>query len=473
MSEGADIEQLLQQAHAREIEKAKAPAGRETRAFPLTEYGNAERLVKLHGRDLRYCHAWHKWYVFDGVRWVEDATADVVRMGKATVRNVYHEAAEASDAKARTMVADWARKSERAAAITAMMKLAESEPDIPVQPHDLDSDHWVLNSLTGTVDLRTGRQRPHCRADLITKLAPVEYNPAAECPRWNRFLAEVFEPHPDVIPFIQRAVGYSLTGDTREECLFLMYGTGRNGKGTFIKTVAAILGDYAGTADFSTFVAKRDEGPRDDIANMRGKRFVSAQESREGAALAESLLKWLTGGDVVRARRLYENSYEFEPTHKIWLATNHKPIIHGTDTAIWSRIKLIPFEVSFEGREDRTLKGALLEELPGILAWAAKGCLEWQAHGLEFPESVLRATAEYRNESDQIGRFTEECCIVGEYATARGGQLYAAYRRWAEAGGEDVLTQTAFGRRLVERGIQKGHSNKGAVYNGIGLRADE
>ena len=172
-----------------------------------------------------------------------------------------------------------------------------------MQPHDLDSDHWVLNSLTGTVDLRTGRQRPHCRADLITKLAPVEYNPAAECPRWNRFLAEVFEPHPDVIPFIQRAVGYSLTGDTREECLFLMYGTGRNGKGTFIKTVAAILGDYAGTADFSTFVAKRDEGPRDDIANMRGKRFVSAQESREGAALAESLLKWLTGGDVVRARR--------------------------------------------------------------------------------------------------------------------------------------------------------------------------
>src|ERR1039458_5355848 len=194
-------------------------------------------------------------------------------------------------------------------------------------------------------------------------------------------------------------------GNTREECLFLLYGIGRNGKGTFIKTLTEMLGDYAGTADFSTFVQRTgDGGPRDDIANMKGRHMVSAQESREGASLAESIIKWLTGGDLVRARRIYENSFEFQPTHKIWLASNHKPAVRGTDAAIWSRIKLIPFAVSFEGREDRGLKDALREELPGILAWSVQGCVLWQKDGLQFPETVTKATEEYRAENDQVGR---------------------------------------------------------------------
>ena len=169
---------------------------------------------------------------------------------------------------------------------------------------------------------------------------------------------------------------------------------------------------------------------------MMGKRFVSAQESREGAALAESLVKWLTGGDRVRARRLYENSYEFDPTHKVWLATNHKPVIRGTDPAIWSRLKLVPFEVSFEGREDKTLKQALLCELPGILAWALEGCRLWQKEGLSFPESVVNATSEYRRDSDQVRRFIEECCTVGQFAQVKARTLYGAYRKWAEQTGE-------------------------------------
>jgi putative DNA primase/helicase len=446
---------------------------KQPRVFHDTEYGNAERLVALYGDDLRFCHISGKWFAFDGRRWVEDATADVVRMAKATVRNIYREAADTADQKVREAIVQWARKSERAGQIAAMMKLAESEPGVTVQPHDIDSDKWLLNTLTGTLDLRTGRLRNHARGDLLAKLVPVEYGASAKCPRWTQFLAEVFAQHPDVIPFIQRAVGYSLTADTREECLFLMHGTGRNGKGVFVKTVSAILGDYAGTADFSTFTPRRDEGPRDDVANMRGKRLISAQESREGGALAESLIKWLTGGDKVRARRLYENSYEFEPTHKLWLATNHKPIIRGTDSAIWSRIKLIPFEVSFEGREDRGLKAALLEELPGILAWAVKGCLEWQRHGLEFPESVVKATLEYRDESDHVGRFIQERCVVEEGFSARGSDLYNAYRKWFESGGEEALTQTAFGLRLTERGMKKERGSAGMKYFGIGLGQNE
>jgi putative DNA primase/helicase len=323
------------------------------------------------------------------------------------------------------------------------------------------------------VNLKTGELQPHRREDLISKLAPVAFDAAARCPRWERFLSEVFEPHPDVVPFIQRAVGYSLTGETREECLFLLHGVGRNGKGTFLKTLTLKLGDYAGTADFSAFVQRRDDaGPRDDIANMKGKRLVSAQESREGAALAESLIKWLTGGDLVRARRLYENSTEFDPSWKIWLASNHRPIIRGTDPAIWSRIKLIPFAVVFDGREDKRLKAVLQDELPGILNWAIKGCLRWQAEGLEFPASVLAATSEYRNESDQIGRFVGESCITGEFASAKARGLYGAYKKWATEAGEEPVTETAFGRRLAERGLVKRRTETGATYDGIGLRSD-
>lgn len=440
-----------------------------TPCFNLTDYGNAERLAMEFGTHIRFCHAWQEWLCWDGRRWVLDENDEVVRFAKRTVRNLYREASDIEDDERRKRAARWAHESERAARITAMIKLAQSEQDIPVAADGLDSDQWVFNCLNGTVDLRTGQARSHRTEDLITKLVRIEHIPGARCQRWMQFLGEVFAPHPDIIPFIQRAIGYSLTGDTREECLFLLWGKGRNGKGTFIKTIAAVLGDYAGTADFSAFVQGRTGGPRDDVANMKGKRFISAQEAREGAGLDEAMVKWLTGGDRVRARRLYENSYEFDPTHKIWLATNHKPTVRGTDPAIWSRLKLIPFEVSFEGREDKALKQALHAELPGILAWAVQGCLSWQREGLDFPESVVSATAEYRRESDQVGRFTEECCVVGESLTARARQLYACYKGWAESVGEEVLTETAFGVRFGDR-FGKKHFVAGTSYVGVGLK---
>jgi len=435
--------------------------------------GNAERFVSQHGDNVRYCHEWRSWLAWDGCRWKRDSNPEVRQWAKETVRSIYAEAGKYATEAQRAAAANWAKRSESAAAVEAMLKLAQSEKGIPVSPDDLDADRWRLNLRNGTVDLRTGELQSHNRADLITKLAPIEFDPKARCPRWDRFLTEVFEPHPDVVPFIQRAVGYSLTGDTREECLFLLHGTGRNGKGTFLKTLTLKLGDYAGTADFSTFVQRRDDaGPRDDIAAMRGRRLISAQESREGAALAESLVKWLTGGDLVRARRLYENSTEFDPTWKIWLASNHRPIIRGTDPAIWSRIKLIPFAVVFDGREDKRLKAVLQDELPGILNWAIEGCLQWQEDGLEFPASVLNATNEYRSESDQTARFIAECCVTGDYAQAKARTLYAAYRRWAEEGGEHPVTETSFGRRLTEHGFRKVREELGIRYLGIGLKID-
>jgi len=427
---------------------------------PLTDLGNAQRLVQRHGLDILWCEDWRTWLVFDGRCWVRDNKQAVRAFAHDTVRAIYQEASQHTDPNHRKGLADHARRSENRQRIEAM--ISEARPMRACTPGQFDQDRWLLNVQNGTLDLRTGELRPHLREDLITKVSDVEYDPEAKCLRWKRILKEVFAPHPDIAPFIQRAVGYSLTGDTREECLFLLHGTGRNGKGTFIRTVAEILGDHAGTADFSAFISKRDDGPRDDIASMRGKRLISAQESREGAAFSEAILKWLTGGDRVRARALYENSSEFDPAFKIWLATNHKPVIRGTDPAIWSRIKLIPFEVSFEGREDKCLKEELKQELPGILAWAVRGCLRWQKDGLRFPESVRNATTEYRNESDQVGRFLDEQCNLDAALNAKtkASKLYLEYQSWCDRNGEEKLTATAFGRQLTERGKRKKNTAK-------------
>jgi putative DNA primase/helicase len=438
----------------------------------LTEIGNAERFASRYGGDVRFCHQLNTWFVWDGKRLAPDEIAQVERYAKGTVRQLYRDALLLKDKDARESMLKFAMRSDSDHGVRALLARAAAEEGTPVRINELDANPWLLNVENGTIDLRTGGLREHNRADGITKLAPVRFDSAAACPRWRRFLSEIFEPHRDVVEFIQRAVGYSLTGDTREECLFLAYGTRRNGKGTLTRTLQAMLGDYGGTADFSTFVAGRDDrGPRDDVANMRGRRFVVSQEVREGAALAESLVKWLTGGDLVRARNLYERSTEWLPTHHLWLAVNHKPVIRGTDPGIWSRIRLLPFSVSFDGREDKALKMRLLEELPGILAWAVEGCLNWQKNGLRLPESVKIATAEYRAESDIFARFVEDVCIVGEYVSAKAKTLHSAYKVWAEQAGETVLSETAFGRRLTERGFQKEHTRDGKLYRRIGLRA--
>jgi putative DNA primase/helicase len=437
----------------------------------LTEIGNAERFVEAYRGHVRYYQQTNSWLVWDGTHFAPDEYKKVERYAKGTIRQLYRDALTIEDKEGKQAALKFALRSETDHGIRALLSRAAAEEGVPVVANDLDIDPWLFNVLNGTIDLRTGKLRPHNPDDLISKVAPVRFDPDARCPRWMQFLEEAFEPHPDAIPFVQRAVGYSLTGDIREECLLLLNGTGRNGKGTMLKTLQTMLGDYASTADFSTFVATRDDrGPRDDVANMRGRRFVVSQEVREGAPLAEALVKWLTGGDLVRARNLYERSSEWQPTHHLWLAVNRKPIIRGTDTGIWSRIRLVPFDVSFEGREDKTLKPTLLNELPGILAWAVRGCLEWQRGGLGSCQSVQSATAEYRIESDQLARFIEECCILVSTGQARARKLYECYRAWADKGGEETISETAFGLNLVERGFRKEHTKSGNLYVGIGQK---
>lgn len=441
-----------------------------------TDFGNARRLVQNHGADVRYCHAWGKWLIWDDRRWKIDESGAIMRKAKETTMSIYQEAGRAADETERKELAKWAIKSEAAARLKAMIELAESEPGIPVSPNDLDADDWLLNTRSGIIDLRTGELRPHTREAMLTKLAPVEYAPDAECPAWTAFLERIMDRNQELISFLQRAVGYALTGDTREEVIFLLYGTGANGKSTFLETMQVLLGDYARQADFSTFLLRQNETVRNDLARLAGVRFVSAVELEPGKRLSESVVKQVTGRDTVTARYLFQEYFEYKPKMKIFLACNHKPIIRGNDHAIWRRIRLIPFNVRIpDAEQDKDLDRKLRAELPGILAWAVRGCLEWQKQGLGKPEAVKDATDEYRGEMDVLGGFFEDRCVIGDGLRAVSSELYKEYLDWAQDSGiRKPMSQTMFSLRLAERGLAKKRITGGKVaWLGVGIRSDE
>jgi putative DNA primase/helicase len=438
--------------------------------FNLTDLGNAERFAAQHGEELRYCYPWGKWIAWDERRWRVDNTGEVKRRAKRTVRSIYGEATSIEDDARRREVGIHARKSEAGARIAEMIQLAASE--LPILPENLDRDPFLLNCINGTLDLKTGELHPHQRADLLTKLTPVEYDPAATCPQWNDFLHEIMGGSLELIGFLQRAIGYVLTGDTREQVLFMLHGAGANGKSTLLDVVLALVGDYGLQTDTETLMSRKKGGPTNDIARLRGARFVSTVETEEGRRLAEVLVKQLTGGDTVTARFLHQEFFEFKPECKLFLATNHKPTIRGTDNAIWRRIRLIPFEVTIPSeRQDKTLPAKLRAELPGILAWAVKGCLEWQRFGLGTPKEVTRATESYRAEMDVIQAFIDDCCIEAPNAKASVKDLYNAYKVWCESSGEHPARKSDFGAKCQERGY---HSDRGAgnrlEWHGVGLR---
>jgi putative DNA primase/helicase len=440
--------------------------------FNLTDLGNSERFVADHGDDVLYCYAWSKWLVWTGARWERDDGGKVHRLAKATVRNIYREAAAAEDEKERKALAAHAKSSEAEARIRAMLELAKS--DVPVFSEQLDARPWYLSVQNGTIDLRTGDLRPHRREDLITKLAPVKYRQDAEAPRFLRYLDEVFAGDEQLIAFVQRFAGYSLAGSTEERVFAILHGTGKNGKTTLVELLRDVLGDYAANTSAETILSRRNEGINNDVAALKGARFVSAAEVEQDRRLAESKVKNLTGTDTVTARFLYSEPFEFRPEFKLWLSTNNKPVIRGTDDAIWDRIRLIPFEQRFAGdRCDPKLPGKLREELPGVLAWMVRGCLEWQREGLGDPEKVRAATEGYRAEQDALAAFIEERCVVGPEAWVKFSDLYAAYQEWCEEAGEKAETKRRLGSRLKDRGFEPGRGTGNApIRRGLGLLDD-
>lgn len=444
-----------------------------TRTALDTELANARRLVALHGHALRYCYPWKCWLEFDGKRFRRDDTGGVYRRATATVRSIYSEAGAADDPGTRAALSRWAAKSETRAQIQNMISLAESEPGIPVTPDQLDADPWLFNVKNGTLDLRTGGLlQPHDPEDLATKLSDIEWDAHARCPLWDAFLEKVL-PDPEVRSFLQRYIGYSLTGDVREQFLLLFIGLGSNGKSVLMRLLAALLGDYARQADFEAFLTRDGDGPRNDLAALRGARLVPASEIDAGRRLSEVVVKTLTGGDPITCRHLYGEFFTYTPTFKILLSANHKPIIRGTDLAIWRRIRLVPFEVTIPPAEqDRELATKLLGELPGILAWAVRGCLDWQAHGLTAPPAVIAATAGYRADMDVLGSFLDERCELDPLARTPAGDLYASYCAWCSGVGEHPLAQRNFGLRLGDRGLVVGRSGKARFWKGVRLIGD-
>lgn len=440
---------------------AAAPAltveagGAARKPLPRTDLGNAERFVKQHGDGVRYLPAWGKWLLWTGRRWQLDETLEVKRLAKATIRSIYAEAATLDSREDRKEIVKHAARSEAEGKLRAMLELVKAEPDIAITTAALDADPWLLACQTGTIDLRTATLREPRREDMITKIVPAAFDLNAECPRWLAFLDRVLAGNTDLRDFLQRAIGYSLTGLTSARALFFLYGSGANGKSTFLEVLRALMAGYAAQADFTTFLERKGDGPRNDIARLFGARLVTSSEVGEGKRLNESLVKTLTGDETVTARFLHAEFFEFKPAFKLWLAANHKPVIRGTDNAIWDRIKLIPFTVAIPMEErDRDLGDALLAELPGILAWAVGGAVLWSRHGLGAPASVNVATASYRRESDALGAFIDEACEVGlGIYEEPASVLYAAYATWCRESGEFSLNARAFGQALSERNI--------------------
>ena len=440
--------------------------------YLCTDTGNAERLADRHGANLRYCYPWGSWLVYDGPRWRVDDRGAVVRLAKDAARSIFEEAKEAADDETAKRLGKWASSSLSESKLRSMISLAQSEPGIPVLPEEMDASKDLLNVLNGTIDLRTGELREHRREDLITKLAPVEYDPYAEAPTFEAFLERIL-PSEALRKFVQRAIGYAAAGVVSEEVLVILYGVGANGKSTLVNVVIEALGDYAMQAAPDLLLAKKGSHPT-ELADLFGARFVASVETDEDRRFAEGLVKQLTGRDRIKARRMREDFWEFEPTHTIFLATNHRPEVKGTDHAIWRRLKLVPFAVTIpEAEQDKELPEKLRAELPGTLAWIVEGYLEWQRDGLGEPEEVKAATTSYRADMDILAGFIEDRCVVDPDAWAKFSDLYAGYQDWCDEAGEKAETKRRFGTRLKERGFEpdRGTGNV-PIRRGIGLRDD-
>ena len=375
----------------------------------------------------------------------------------------------------RVGLAKHAIKSESASRLSAMVRLARTELEIASGADRFDGDSWKLNVFNGTINLRTGQLQDHSRDDFITRLAPVSFDPREECPRWEDFIDEITARDQEQKRYLRRLSGYALTGSTREQAMFILYGTGANGKSTFVKGISDVMGEYANQTPTDTLFVKRTGSIPNDIARLKGARLVTAVESEVGRRLAESLIKQVTGGDKIAARFLNKEFFEFVPEFKLFLATNHKPVIKGTDHAIWRRIRLIPFLYKIpEKRQDKDLADKLLNELPGILNWMIKGCLEWQQQGgLGKPKGIEMATKKYRAEMDLVGQFLEGVTTKSLTEEAPAKELYELYRVWCDQQGEKPMTNNAFATAMTERGVERGKDKRRrTTYLGLEIKPE-
>jgi putative DNA primase/helicase len=445
-------------------------AAKQGKPYAMTDLGNAERMVAYHGDKIRWDIASKHWRVWDGRRWMKDSDLKVGTLAADTARRIRLEAAEApaNGSGAKDLGAElfsWAVKSESRDRLSAIVEVVKSRPGVAVDAKELDANPWVLNVMNGTIDLKTGELHPHNRDDLITKLSGVEYRPGTRDERWERFLEDITGGDKELVSFLQVCAGYTLTGDTSEEKLFIVYGPEDSGKTTFLETLRVCLGEYSRTIQCDLLTRKRDAGgggtASPELAALAGARLAAGSEMEQGREMAEALAKNLTGGEPITARHLYAEMFEFMPQFKLWLALNHCPKVSAEDGAMWRRVLRIGFEHTVpKEKRDKTLKPYLRDPsggAPAILAWAVEGCLRWQKEGLKVPECVSRSTAAYRSESDPLALFFEDCLQVSNMGWTPWSAIWDAYCRHAQEMG------TADRYRVQPKRLQERLRDKGCV----------
>lgn len=444
--------------------------------YKLTDVGNAERFVYMFKDSVKYCAVYKKWFIWNGRFWEQDDTGKIITYAIECVRSIIHAADLLPEGDKRKAMIHHSLKSESSGKLRSLLEIASGMPDITIRSEELDANPWLINAQNGTINLKTGKLQEHRAADYITKMCRANYDPDCAIPLWAELLQKITLGNNQLQRYIQKAFGYALTGDTSEQALFILYGTGSNGKSTLLNVFSELMATYSTSTPSDTFMQKKNDSVNNDIARLKGARFVAAIEMEEGKRMAESLIKSVTGGDKLVTRFLYGEFFEYVPQFKVFLAVNHKPNIRDTTNSIWRRIKLMPFEATFTEQErDKHFPAKIMaSELPGILAWAVQGCLLWQQEGLQMPDSVNTATRKYQEEMDSFSNFFRECCVEREGGRVSNKMLRAKYDEWCRENGEYALTQRPFSAKLIERGYEKKNSagNGALEWYGFALRGE-
>lgn len=445
-------------------------------SYDMTDTGNAHRLYDKFGKSIRYSYNRKKWYFWNGEIWILDESGEVKKLADEVCEDLKKEALLEQDEDRQKALYKFANKTASHGNKEAMVKECQHLYDIPASPDDFDTYTDYLNCKNGIVNLRNGELIPHDPNFMMTKICYADYDVEHKKPKmWLKFLDDVTNGNKELQEYIQRCVGYSISGSTIEQCVYFLYGMGNNGKSTFLDTLADLFGNYSANTQPETLMIHSKlggTGANSDIARLKSARFVTSEEPTEGVRLNEGLIKQLTGGSKITCRFLYGDEFEYTPEFKIWVATNHKPVIRGTDFGIWRRIKLIPFEVNIpKEKVDKNLKYKLRKEFPQILAWAVDGCINWQKYGIDEPDCVTEATQEYKKEMDLIAGFVEQCLVIDYDCNEKimASDLFSLYSKWAKANNEWEMSSKKFFMEAKKRLPESGRSGKGVFYTSIKL----
>ena len=464
----SDKEQLAIEELSRDLRANKFVTGE----MQFTDVTNCDYFLKAYGDIIRYCITWNKFLFWNGTNWDIDTRGRVAERCKKFVHKMYRGMRYITDRQLEAAFEKHLIKSESFRRIQALEGLLKISEEIKVEDFELDRDNYLFNVEGWTLNLKNGRSKVPNAKDLITKKSRFIYEKDADCPVWKMFLMQIFNKDLQLIRFIQKAMGYALSGDVSEQCLFILWGTGANGKSTFLNVMLELFGDYALSTGIETFMKKNSE-QSNDIARLKGMRLVTTSEIEQGRQISESLIKMVTGEDALTARFLYGEYFSFKPTFKIFMATNHKPKIRGADNGIWRRIKMIPFTVTIPPEQrDKNLTEKLIAENSGILNWLLKGYAMWKKEGLEEPPAVREANEEYRMDMDSVGTFMTDCLELDASLQWRlpTNMLYQTYIKWCNKNNERVMSQKWLGMRMSEKGFKRVITNGQRLWCGLAVK---